>query len=248
MWSNTWTPAAVRSEARPLRAALWRMVESQHVASTMKLVDSAAEQDQLEILIDQSKPPLPAAALGLHYLLASPFRYPPRPNGTRFRTGTDPGVFYGAETVRTACAELGYWRWRFLCEAVDLEQLGPVPHTAFRARIDTTAVDLRGPPFDRDAAAWTAPRDYRSTQAFGRIARAAGVGTIVYRSVRDPEPAWCAAVLTPQAFSQRKPDPRMQSWWLSVTRQQAVWRRQEQTHAFDAAPWQAAEEHPPPAA
>lgn len=242
MWSNTWTPPAVRSEASALRAALWRMVESQHVAATMKLVDSAAEQDQLEILIDQSKPPLPASALGLHYLLASPFRYPPRPGGTRFRAGADPGVFYGAETVRTACAELGYWRWRFLRDAVDLAQLGPVAHTAFRARIDTDAVDLRAPPFDRDAAVWTDPRDYAGTQAFGRVAREAGIGAIVYQSVRDPKPAWCAALLTPLAFAARKPDASMQAWWLQVNRAQAIWRRDAQTHVFDTAPWEAGAE------
>ncbi len=111
---NTLTPAAVSSEARPWAAPVWRMVEAQHIASTMKIVDNDAEQDLLETLLEGSKPAQPASALALDYLLATPFRYNPLRGGSRFRAITDPGVFYGAESVRTASAELGFWRWRFL--------------------------------------------------------------------------------------------------------------------------------------
>ena len=41
MLSSTWTPPAVSSEARPWVGRAWRMVEAQHVASTMKIVDDA---------------------------------------------------------------------------------------------------------------------------------------------------------------------------------------------------------------
>ena len=67
----------------------------------MKLVDDAAQQDVLEMLLEGSKPPLPSSASRLHYLLATPFRYDPRRGGSRFRGATDPGVFYGAQRVRT---------------------------------------------------------------------------------------------------------------------------------------------------
>ena len=131
-------PEQLAALAHPLRASLWRMVESQHVASTMKLVDSAAEQDILEILLEQGKPPQPLSTTKLDYLLASPFRYPPYPAGSRFRGSTDPGVFYGAHSLRTAAAELGYWRWRFLLDCPALPQVGPVLHTAFRAKVDAS--------------------------------------------------------------------------------------------------------------
>lgn len=39
-------------------------------------------------------------------------------DAARFRAETDPGVFYGAGSVRTAAAELSYWRWKFRREAV----------------------------------------------------------------------------------------------------------------------------------
>jgi hypothetical protein len=112
-----------------------------------------------------ASPPNPASAQALDYLLATPFRYNPLRGGSRFRAITDPGVFYGAESVRTASAELGYWRWRFLKDAVDLEKLEPVAHTAFSADVSTHGVDLRQPPFNANAAAWLHPTDYSATQA-----------------------------------------------------------------------------------
>jgi len=104
------TPAALACEAHRIAGGFWRMVEAQHQASTLKLVDSAAEQAVLERLLEASKPPLPAAMKRLDYLLGTPFRYPPRNHGSRFRAATDPGVFYAALDLPTAAAELGWWR------------------------------------------------------------------------------------------------------------------------------------------
>lgn len=234
---NTWTPRAVSSEAHEWRGPVWRMVEAQHVASTMKIVDSQAEQDLLETLLEGSKPAPPPGAEALDYLLATPFRYNPLRSGSRFRSLTDPGVFYGAESVRTASAELGYWRWKFLNDALDLEKLEPVAHTAFRADVSTLAVDLRTPPFSADAKAWQHSADYSATQAFARVARESSLGGIVYQSVRDPRPAWCMALLAPQAFAKPRPHPAMQTWWLSVHQDQVIWRRESKSMTFSAAGW-----------
>lgn len=237
MSSSTWTPRAVSSEARAWSAHAWRVVEAQHAASTMKLVDDADEQALLESLLEEAKPALPAAAASLHYLLATPFRYPSARGGSRFRAAVDPGVWYGAQTVRTACAELGYWRWKFVCDALDLARLDPVAHTAFRAALATQAVDLRAPPFDAAAPTWTHPTDYAGTQAFARVARDAGIGAIVYASVRDPRPAWCVAVLSPAAFAARRPHASTQTWWLSVDRARVRWQRDGEAFTFDTAGW-----------
>jgi len=137
----------------------------------MKLVDTATEQLLLEQLLDQSKPPAPESTHGLHYLLATPFRYDPLRGGSRFRSTGEPGVFYGAQTIRTACAELGYWRWRFLSEAVNLSRLEPTAHTVFYAGLNASCVDLRKPPFSTDRKAWTHPHNYEATQAFAREVR-----------------------------------------------------------------------------
>ena len=213
------------------------MVESQHVASTMKLVDSRDEQDLLESLLETGKPPASVDTRGLHYLLATPFRYPPPATGSRFRAYADPGVFYGAQSVRTAAAELGYWRWKFLRDSVDLDRLGPVAHTAFSVKVSTIGVDVRKPPFDDDSVRWLHPTDYLPTQVFGRVAREAGVGAIVYQSVRDPESAWCIAVLSPSAFARKKPEPGCETWYLAVSNDAVSWRRDQQAMEFSTRPW-----------
>lgn len=216
------------------------MVEAQHVAATMKLVDNAQEQDVLESLLEASKPAQPAGVAKLDALLATPFRYDPRRGGSRFRAVTEPGVFYGAESVRTAAAELGYWRWRFLQDSPVLAFIEPVAHTAFCADIATPAIDLREPPFDGDARAWQHPDDCSATQALARIARQAGVAGLLYRSVRDPQPGWCLALLTPTGFAKPKPHPARQTWFLAVSPREVTWRRDSQALQFSTEGWQAA--------
>lgn len=224
MSSDIWTPRAVASESKPFELAVWRAVEAQHIAATRALVDSLAEQDTLETVLEASKPPPPARCAGLDYLLYTPFRYPPPGGGSRFRGSADPGVWYGAEAVRTGCAELGYWRWRFVCDSHGLSRLDAVPHTLFQAVAKGGAVDLRSEPFSRDRPSWCHPRDYGACQALARSARAAGTQIIRYESVRDPEHGGCAAVLDCRAFSDGGVRQR-QTWFLTTDRQRASWMR-----------------------
>lgn len=201
-------------------------MEAQHAVATRALVDSLAEQELLEMLLEQSKPPLPAAAAGLDYLLYTPFRYPTAlPRGSRFRRGDDPGAWYGAEAVRTCCAELGFWRWRFVCDSAALERLDGVAHTVFQALARGAGIDLRRPPFDREAAAWGDPEDYTACQALARSAREAQLALVRYASVRDPEHGGCAAVLQLQAFAGTGGVRQRQSWFLTVDRRRASWVR-----------------------
>ncbi len=238
MFSITWTPAAVASELGPWRGGLWRAVEAQHRVSTLRLVDTLREQAQLEQLLETSKPALPEAAASLHYLLATPFRYPSHhPGGSRFRAATDVGVFYGADERRTACAELGYWRWRFLRDSPALISLTSLPHTLFQSEVAAAIIDLTRAPLDRDAALWTSPDDYSACQQLAAVGRAAGAQAIRYQSVRDPEAALCTAVLTPAVFTAA---PMVeQTWRLSVTRQRIQWQRdsmlQPESFEFTAA-------------
>jgi hypothetical protein len=207
------TAESLASAARALSAKSWRIVEAQHRVPTMRLVDTLDEQRALEDLLEASKPPLPVEAAKLHYLLATPFRYPaPPPAGSRFRGIGDPGVWYGADVVETALAEVAYWRLRFLADSPDTPDLLPVPHTAFRASVGGSAIVLSQPPFDRQRRQWEDRVSYAATQALARTAREAGVATIRYRSVRDPEHRAALAVLTPKAF--RKSAPLEQHTWL----------------------------------
>lgn len=243
MSSTTWTPRAVGSEAAAARFGLWRAVEAQHVVATARLADSLEEQHALERILDEGKPPVPKAARALHYLLFTPFRYPPPPGGSRFRGPADPGVFYGADEVRTACAELGYWRWRHLADSPALAAMPTRPQTVFRVGVAAATVDLRDPPFARDRGDWTNPADYAACQRLARAAREAGVGAIRYESVRDPSRGGSCAVLSPAAFSPRAPLAQ-QTWMLSVARERVVWQRtgaaKEEAFEFGASLWASA--------
>lgn len=218
---------------------LWRAVEAQHRAATMVLVKTLDEQYLLEQILDASKPALPAGCAHLHWLLFTPFRYPPLPSGSRFRAPDDPGVFYGADERRTACAELGYWRWRFLLDS-ELTSLDPLQQTLFHAEVAGRAVDLRAAPYDARRDEWTDPDDYRACQLFARTARADGTALIRYESVRDPLHGGCAAVLTPSAFARNAPSDT-QTWILTLTRERVIWRRdaafEAEAFEFDARAW-----------
>lgn len=204
---TTWTSRAVASETVPWKGAVWRLVESQHVASTMKLVDSLDEQLVLERLLDEVEGGFPIYV-----------------GGSRFRGETDPGVFYGAEDVSTCCAEVGYWRLRFLQDAMDLTHIDPVRHTAFRVRLNTTSIDLRVGAFAVNRADWEHPDSYVATQFLSRSVREARIGCIRYRSVRDPNGGGCAAVVDPAAFERTQPEQETKQLWLSVGDRGAFWR------------------------
>jgi RES domain len=240
VFSTTWTPTAVASELRPWQGTLWRAVEAQHRVSTLRLVDTLEEQSLLESLLEESKPALPSSLRQQHYLVTTPFRYPPlHPSGSRFRGSADPGVFYGALERRTACAELGYWRWRFLLDSPALQRLESLAQTLFESGVDAVAVDLREPPFLQDAKRWTDPIDYTGCQSFARLAREAGAQAIRYGSVRDPEHGQCVAVLAAPAFTAR--EIVEQRWRLSITPTRVFWQRDSVLVAegfeFETATW-----------
>ena len=234
---NTWTPRAVSSEAFPWQEKVWRIVEAQHIASTMKLVDDLDEQQTLEVLLEGSKPMMRPGTSTLDYLLATPFRYHPKRGGSRFRSEIDPGVFYGAESIRTAGAELGYWRWRFLKDSTGLSYLGPVSHTVFSCEPSCRAVDLRRPPFAQNASLWTESDRYIETQEIARIVRKTDVQAIVYKSVRNMGSAWCVAILNPNVFEGIKPKIDERAWFLSVSQTGAMLRCQSEAYTFSASTW-----------
>jgi hypothetical protein len=215
----TWTPDALSSSARRLAGRCWRVVEAQHVVSTLKLVDTLAEQALLEDLLEASKPPVPPECRRLHYLLSTPFRYgAPYPRGSRFRrAGATPGTFYASHTPPTAMAEMAFHRLLFFAESPDTPwPVNPGEHTAFAVRYRARAgIDLTTPPFDRQGARWSHPTDYAACQDLADAARSAAIQAIRYRSVRDPDGGLNVALLTCAAFASREPIER-QTWRLHL--------------------------------
>ena len=202
------------------------------MVSTMRLTGNDPEaQELLEQILEESKPPLPADARDLHYLLATPYRYPPLPRGSRFRAWPDPGVLYAASERRTACAEMGYWRWRFVADSDGLSEISAAPQTVFQVGMNGPGIDLRVGAFASRAALWTNPGDYSATQWLGRAAREEAVALIVYESVRDPERGACVAALQPSVFRPRRPVAQ-ETWHLTVTGSGAVWQREGRRFVF----------------
>lgn len=225
---------ALEAGVRTLARRLWRGVEAQHLVATMKLVDSLAEQDLLEQILDESKPPLPPEAQGLHYLIATPFRYR-SPHASRFRRGEQPGLWYGAEEKLTACAEVAHWRWRFLMDSEGLQGRELVTeHTLFPADVRGRCIDLTRAPWAARAAEWTHPGDYRACQVLAGEAREAGVQWIRYASARR-DGGRCGAVLDPLALRLANP-PQLETWVCKVGATQALMRHGDErlTLAFDA--------------
>jgi hypothetical protein len=196
------------------------LVESQHQVSTMKLVDTLAEQDLLERVVEQSKPAVPEGCRHLHYLLATPFRYgAPYPRGSRFRrAGLTPGVFYGSREPFTAMAETAFHRLLFFAESpLTPWPLNPGEFTAFAVEIRTrAALDLDRAPFDAARDAWTHVTDYEPCQRLAEIARDAAVEVILSPSARDPEHRQNVAVLSCRVFASPAPVER-QTWRLALS-------------------------------
>ena len=183
----------------------------------MKLVDTIAEQQLLEDLLERSKPPVPPECRGLHYLLATPFRYGALyPAGSRFRrAGLTAGVFYASLAPETAVAEIAFHRLLFFADSPATPwPINASEYTAFSVQFKTRkAVDLTVAPFDRDAALWLHPTNYAACQDLADAARTAGVQTIGYASARVP--GRNIALLTGAALASREPIER-QVWRLQV--------------------------------
>lgn len=237
MPANTWTPTALRSEARPWQGSGWRAVEAQHKVSTMALAHgSLRDQALLEDILEEAKPPLPKSAEGLHWLLSTPFRYAPLRGGSRFRSRGEPGVFYGAEDRKTACAEVGYWRWKFWVDSAGLRQESKsVQLTLFEFHAKTAhAVDLSQPPLSADHAIWTHPANYEATQQLATSAREAGIELIRYESARNPR-GICLALMTAQTFRNVKRPWRnnQQTWTLHIQPPGLLtWQRELENESF----------------
>ena len=219
MSPSIWTRCAERFEPQRLSGPAWRAVESQHVTSTRKLVDSDDEQQVLEGLIDTAKPPWPTGRrfVGLHYLLATPFRHPPLRYGSRFGTRRERGIFYCAEEQATVLAEKAYYVLLFLegTEA-DIEPLTR-PLTVFQVRVSTKkGADLTQAPFDAHVARISSPTSYRDSQPLGASMREAGVAAFRFVSARDPEGGANIGLFEP-IFTTKQPI-NAEQWICTATR------------------------------
>jgi RES domain len=228
------------------------VVEAQFRNSTRKLVDSDAEQELLEELIDRrAKLPVPVGFEGLHYLLYTPFRHPPLRNGSRFGTRLERGILYGARELPTAFAEVAYYRLVFLeGSAADLGDLH-LELTAFWFGIAAVrGVDLSEAPFRTYEAQISSKTRYAASQGLGAEMRAAGVQACLYVSARAEGRALNLGVFE-NVFRPGRP-LREEPWSCTANRSGAEFRARSllgpgRRHAFARTQFEVAGRLPAPA-
>ena len=226
---SLWEACGGATLVAPVSGTLWRLVESQEEAATLGYVDTLEEQALLESLLETSKPPLLPGSETLHYLLKTPFRYPPLRWGSRFGRPHEPGIFYGGLSPHTTLAESAYYRFLFWHAMAGEPPTAQIlsEHSLFSVRYACDqGVRLQEPPCDAHRERIAHPADYRATQSLGSRMREAGVAAFEYPSARDPQGGTCAGLFSPRALVSRKP-LRLEAWWCELTAREVTFRTRE---------------------
>ncbi|OYW33194.1 MAG: hypothetical protein B7Z51_01865 [Methyloversatilis sp. 12-65-5] len=231
---DIWAAAHGERLIEPIAGTALRMVESEEQIATTRLVDALDKQQVLEDLLEGTKPARRAGTQHLHYLLATPFRYPPLRYGSRYGRRSEPALFYGALSLPTLLAEAAYYRfvfWQGMAEA-PAKRLN-TQHAVFEAQYGTPrGLRLQQAAFELWRAPLTDPADYRATQALGSAMREAGVAAFEYRSARDPEGGTNVALFSPAALAQSRPGYTEQ-WLAETTGERVLYYSQAATRAYE---------------
>lgn len=209
---SIWTESEGIKSVKSLNLEPWRMVESQHISSSRDLVDSRGEHDLLEELLENSKPSI---ANNKHYLIYTPFRYPPLKYGSRFGNTYEQSLWYGSINLLTALAEVAFYRLKFFADtSADLEYI-EIPMTVFKAYIQTeNAIDLTIPHFKKYQDKISNKTSYADSQKLGSEMRDANIEAFIFTSARDKTFGKNVAVFTPDVFKMKDNQyiTGMQNW------------------------------------
>ncbi len=189
----------------PLGGAILRYAEDQERSVTRPLVDTLAEHDLLESILDESKPPYHPDSAHLDYLLKTPFRYPPLRHGSRFGGVHEAGIFYGAETLKAIQYEIAFYRFSFYFDMETPPSSIQTEHILFRCHYSSDrALNLAAIEDDHLQQLARDPLHYQPTQAIGTWARTLELQSIRYLSARTPDHQCNVAVLDPKALKPKR--------------------------------------------
>ena len=244
-----WLACLDAAQAGTVEGLIWRVVESQEEVATSSLVDSLAEQAVLEQLLEFSKPPRVSGSDRLHYLLATPFRYPPLRWGSRFGRRFETGLFYGSKRPETALAETAFYRLLFWDGMATPPAAGSLrsQHLVFSARYRCDpGLRLQAQPFAVHVRTLRDRQRYRHTQILGSLMRERGIEGFEYVSARCPERGLNVALFTPAALVSRKP-LEQQRWICEVTPGAVMFSGQQRLLEFKRAGFEVGGRMPMPA-
>ena len=232
-----WITQSLAEHEHGLESDVWRAVETLDAVALLRLVDTLDELLVLEQILADSLPPLPPDTAHLHPLLSTPFRFL-APHPSRFRPAQAPGIWYGADSPEAACAEVGYWRWRFLMDSEGLHHGALVGTLAlFHSVVAGHCLNLDNPPWNGLTAQWNHPTDIRACLALAVLAQtpAKPVQWIRYPSARSPD-SHCAAVVDPQALTVVAPHAQ-ETWVLKISAQRLIFSHAQERFSLETAAW-----------
>lgn len=210
---DIWLESDGENHIKPLMAKIYRLVESQEQIATLGLVNNIYEQVVLEELIESTKNPLPIDKIPRHYLLTTPFRYPPLKYGSRFGRTFEPGIFYGSLTIQTALSETAYYRFVYML-GPETPYKFPISnqYTSFSAKVRSAkSIFLDQDPFAKYEQILRSPSSYIETQQLGSNMRESGVEIFQFISARDMKKGKNVALFSPSAFQSKVP-AQMTAW------------------------------------
>lgn len=203
-------------------AKVFRLVETQEFAATSTLVDDLDEQFMLEQMLDEVKPPYRENTEHMHYLLKTPFRYPPLRHGSRFGTRLMQSFFYASEQVTTTLAEVAYYRFVFLDDMQDTYS-NPIrsEHLLFSVAIKSAScIDLAAHRFEPYKPLARDPQSYGFCQQIGKwLVETLNVDTIRYWSARC-ENGTNVAIFEPRSITSSQPEEQQN--WLCLTHKEKI--------------------------
>jgi hypothetical protein len=188
---------------------IYRIVETQEYAATTSLVNNLDEQNLLEQMLDEVKPDYKKNTQHLHYLISTPFRYPPLNYGSRFGSKLMPSYFYASEDVSTMLAECAYYRFILLDDlTVPYEKTVSSEHQSFLVNIASNAMaDMTKIKTPEIIDLVTSPMNYQFTQALGKVLiESHHVNVIRFLSVRDKNQGVNIALTSPDCIQSKEPE------------------------------------------
>ena len=231
---SVWEACGGARNIEPISGTLYRLVESQEQVATLSYVDTLEEQEMLEALLETAKPPYPEQERDLHYLLKTPFRYPPLKWGSRFGRVFEPSIFYGGKGISTTLAESAYYRLVFWysMEGDPVTASLRSEHTLFS--VDYAAkrgVKLNAGPFIEHFPTLKHPVDYTPCQQLGSAMRTADIDAFEYASARDSQGGACVGLFTPEALAQHEPAD-MRPWLCVTSAAQVSFKRKDASGVY----------------
>lgn len=214
-----------------LNTIAWRVVEDQYISSTRKLVDSIEEHEILEDLLEHIvKPTFPSSSdfKNLHYLLSSPFRYPPLKHGSRFGTRMERSLWYGSEELVASFGEVAFYRLLFFSGSEGKLQSCELNLSSYSVNIKAAkGICLQSGRFAKYKELISNKNNYNASQLLGTKMREMEIEAFRYSSARI-ENKNNIGVFSPAAFEKKHPNKEsFKNWICYIDNTQVEFFRQD---------------------